>query len=207
MVSRPVIIAPVVGVILGNPYAGLIVGAILELLWIDRIPIGIYVPPNDSIAAAFAASLAILTGQSLGAVTNELMALAILIAIPFGILAKKIDVKIIESNNLLSDQALAAARVGDFRTIERKTYIGLTKVFLSYFVLLLILQITCIPLLIWIYPKLPAQIHTMLSLTYFFLPLLGIAVGINTIKLRGVIPVFCVIFLVVAAALGFFDVY
>ncbi len=207
MISRPVIIAPVVGLILGNPYAGLIVGAILELLWIDRIPIGIYIPPNDSIAAAFAASLAILTGQSLGAVTNDLMALAILIAIPFGILAKKIDVKIIESNNFLSDQALAAAKVGDFRAIESKTYLGLTKVFLSYLVLLLILQITFIPLLIWIYPKLPAQIHTMLSLTYFFLPLLGIAVGINTIKLRGAIPVFCVIFLVVAAALEFFNVF
>jgi len=207
MISRPVIIAPVVGLILGNPYAGLIVGAILELLWIDRIPIGIYVPPNDSIAAAFAASLAILVGQSLGAVTNELMALAILIAIPFGILAKKIDVKIIESNNFLSDQALVAAKVGDFRAIESNTYLGLTKVFLSYLVLLLILQITFIPLLIWIYPKLPAQIHTMLSLTYFFLPLLGIAVGINTIKLRGAIPVFCVIFLVVAAALEFFNVF
>jgi len=207
MISRPVIIAPVVGIILGNPYAGLIVGAILELLWIDRLPIGIYVPPNDSIAAAFAAALAILAGQSLGAVTSELMALAILVAIPFGILAKKIDVKIIESNNLLSDQALAAAKVGDFRTIERKTYLGLTKVFLSYFVSLLILQITFIPLLIWIYPRLPAQIHTMLSLTYFFLPLLGIAVGINTIKLRGAIPVFCVIFLLVAAALEFFNVF
>ncbi len=207
MIFRPVIIAPVVGVILGNPYVGLIVGAILELLWIDRIPIGIYIPPNDSIAAAFAAALAILAGESLGAVTNELMALAVLIAVPFGILAKKMDVKINQSNNLLSDQALAAAKVCDFRAIESKTYLGLTKAFLSYFVLLLILQIAFIPSVIWIYPKLPAQIQTMLSLTYFFLPLLGIAVGLNTIKLRGAIPVFCMIFLVVAAALEFFNVF
>ena len=60
MISRPIIIAPVVGILLGNPYAGLIIGAILELFWIDRIPIGIYIPPNDSVVAAFAASLAIL---------------------------------------------------------------------------------------------------------------------------------------------------
>lgn len=207
MISRPVIIAPLVGLILGNPYAGLIVGAILELIWIDRIPIGIYVPPNDSIAAALATSLTILAGQSLGSVTNELTALAILIAVPFGILAKKIDVKIIESNNLLSDRALVAAKAGDLRSIESKTYLGLTKVFLSYFFSLLIVQSTFVPLLAWIYPKLPGQIHTMLSLTYFFLPLLGIAVGINTIKLRGAIPVFCMIFLVVAAALEFFHVF
>lgn len=207
MISRPIIIAPVIGIILGNPYAGLIVGAIIELFWIDRIPIGIYVPPNDSIAAAFACSLTVLVGQSLGAVTNELTALAILIAIPFGMLVKKIDAEIIASNDTLSDQALEAAKVGDIRSIENKTYLGLAKVFLFYFVSLFILQIIFIPLLAWIYPKLPPQIHKMLSLTYFFLPLLGIAVALNTIKLRDAIPVFCAIFLVVAAVLELFHAF
>jgi len=89
MISRPIVIAPVIGIVLGNPYAGLIIGAMLELFWMDRSPIGIYIPPNDSIAAALAASLAILAGQSLGVVTKELTALSILLAIPFGILAKK----------------------------------------------------------------------------------------------------------------------
>jgi mannose/fructose/N-acetylgalactosamine-specific phosphotransferase system component IIC len=121
MISRPIIIAPVVGLILGNSYAGLIIGAMLELFWIDRIPIGIYIPPNDSIAAAFAASLAILAGLSLGKVTGELMALSILIAVPFGIVAQKMDIKIVASNNLLSDQALVDAKDLNIRAIERKT--------------------------------------------------------------------------------------
>jgi len=207
MISRPIIIAPVIGMMLGNPYAGLIIGAILELFWIDRIPIGIYIPPNDSIVAALAVSMAILAGQALGTVTKELMTLSILIAIPFGILTKKIDVKIVESNNLLSDQALEEAKAQDIRAIERKTYLGLAKVSLFYMVLLFILQLIFIPVLIWIYPKLPAAIHTMLSLTYYFLPLLGIAVALNTIKLRGALPVFCAIFLVVAVAMEFFDVF
>jgi len=132
MISRPIVIAPVIGIVLGNPYAGLIIGAMLELFWMDRSPIGIYIPPNDSIAAALAASLAILAGQSLGVVTKELTALSILLAIPFGILAKKIDVKITESNNRLSDQALEAAKALDLRAIERKTYLGLARVFIFY---------------------------------------------------------------------------
>jgi len=206
MISRPIIIAPVIGIILGNPYAGLIIGAILELFWIDRIPIGIYIPPNDSIAAALAASMAIMAGQSLGAVTKELMALSILIAIPFGMVAKKIDVKIVESNNLLSDQALEAAKKLDIRAIERKTYLGLARVSVFYVVLLFMLQLILIPVLIRVYPRLPAEINTVLSLTYWFLPLLGIAVAINTIKLRGAIPVFCAIFLIVSVALEFFHV-
>lgn len=207
MISRPIIIAPVVGILLGNPYAGLIIGAILELFWIDRIPVGIYIPPNDSVAAAFAASLAILAGQTLGAVNHEMIALSILLAIPFGIAVKKIDVKIVESNNVLSDQALEAAKSLDIRAIERKTYLGLLKVFMFYLVLLFILQIIFIPVLIWLYPKLPAEINTMLSLTYYFLPLLGIAVAINTIKLRGAIPVFCAIFLVFAAVMELMHVF
>jgi PTS system mannose-specific IIC component len=207
MISRPIIIAPVIGSILGDPYAGLTIGAILELFWIDRVPIGIYIPPNDSIAAAMAASTAILTSQALGIVTKELMALSILLAIPFGILAKKMDVKIIESNNVLSDQALDDAKALDIRAIERKTYLGLAKVSIFYIVLLFILQLIFIPVLIWIYPKLPVQVNDMLSLTYYFLPLVGIAVALNTIKLRRAIPVFCAIFLAVVMAMEFFHVF
>lgn len=206
MMSRPIVIAPVIGIILGNPYAGLIIGAILELFWMDRMPIGIYIPPNDSIAAAFAVSLAILAGQSLGAVTKELMTLSILMAIPFGIVAKRIDVKIIESNNLLSDQALEDAKAVNIPAIERKVYLGLAKVATFYIVLLFLLQIIFIPALIWIYPNLPLTFKAMLSLMYYFLPLLGIAVALNSIKLRGDVPVFCAVFLVVAAALEFFNV-
>jgi len=54
MISRPIVIAPVAGIILGQPYTGLMTGAILELFWMDRAPIGIYIPPNDSVTAAFA---------------------------------------------------------------------------------------------------------------------------------------------------------
>ena len=206
MVCRPVIIAPVIGFILGNPYAGLIIGAMLELFWMERIPIGIYIPPNDSIVAVLAASTAILAGQALGSVTKELTALSILLAIPFGIIVKRMDVKIVESNNLLSDQALEAAKRLDIRAIEKKIYLGMAKLFAFYILVLVALQFTLIYLLIIIFPGLPSEIKSMLLMTYYFLPLLGIAVAINTIKLRGAIPVFCGIFLVVAVALEFFHV-
>ncbi len=207
MISRPIIIAPILGLILGNPYGGLIIGAILELFWIDRIPIGIYITPNDSVAAAFAAALAILSGQVLGAVSKELIALSVMLAIPFGIVAKRIDVKMMSSNNVLSDEALEAAKARNIREIERKTWVALGKLFLSYLVLLFVLLIVFTPLVIWSYPKLPLPIRNMLSMTYYFLPLLGIAVAINTIKLRGAIPIFCAIFLILAAAMELLHVF
>lgn len=207
MLSRPIIIAPVMGLLLGDLYTGLIIGAIFELFWMDRAPIGIYIPPNDSVASAFAAALAILAGQSLGAVTKELMALAVLLAVPFGILVEKLDVRMMASNNLLSDQALEAARSLDLRVIESMTYRGLARAFVFYTTLLLILQVIFIPAVILLYPKIPAQIGDALCLTYYFLPVLGTAVALSTIKLRGAVPIFCAIFLAAALAMDYFHVF
>ncbi|HDQ04411.1 MAG TPA: hypothetical protein ENN23_07615 [Deltaproteobacteria bacterium] len=206
MVARPVVIAPIIGLLLNNPFAGLLIGAFIELIWIDRIPVGTYVPPNDSIAAIIATSTAIIAGQQVGGVFPELISLSILIALPFGILAKQADVMIIKSNNSRSDEALEDARNNKFRKIELMIFLGLSKVFVFTFLYLLFVQSVLIPLVIWAYPILPdAAIKTLLFANYF-LPLLGIAVAINTFKLRGVIPVFCAIFLILAVILEFFHV-
>ncbi|MDD3250259.1 MAG: hypothetical protein GX874_09340 [Smithella sp.] len=207
MLSRPVIVAPVMGLLLGDLYTGLIIGAIFELFWMDRAPIGIYIPPNDSIASAFAAAVAILAGQSLGAVTKELTALSVLLAVPFGILAKRMDVRMMAFNDRLSDRALEAARSLDLRAIESLIWRALARAFVLYAALLLILQVIFVPAVIWLYPKLPVSIGGALSLTYYFLPVLGIGVALSTIKLRGAVPVFCAIFLAIALAMDYFHVF
>ena len=207
MISRPIVIAPVIGLILNNPYAGLIIGAMIEMFWIDRVPIGIYIPPNDSLVAVLATSVAILAGGKLGSVSPELIAFSVLLFIPFGILAKQIDILIIKSNDILSDQALEDAKNSDIRAIERKTYLGLIKVLFFYIIYLLVLQAIFIPAVIWVYPKLAPAIIKMLTMIYYFLPLLGIAVALNTIKLRGAIPVFCALFLIIAVALEYLHVF
>ena len=205
MISRPVVIAPIIGLLLHNPYAGLVIGAFVELIWIDRIPIGTYIPPNDSITAVVATSTAVIAGQKLGGIP-PLIALSILIAIPCGILAKQMDILIIKSNDILSDQALVDAKKNNIRGIEQKNYLGLIKVFLFDVFYILAILLIFIPSVIWLYPKLNATVISTLSFTYYFLPLLGIAVAINMLKLQKAIPVFCAIFLVAAVLLEFFHV-
>jgi len=201
MISRPVIIAPIIGLLLHNPYAGLVIGAFVELIWIDRIPIGTYIPPNDSITAVVATSTAVIAGSKLGGASSELIALGVLMAIPCGILAQQIDVLIIKSNDTLSDRALEDAKENNIRAIEQKNYLGLIKVFSFYALFLLAVQAIFVPSVIWVYPKLNATFKTTLSFTYYFLPLLGIAIAINMLKLRRAIPIFCATFLVVAVLL------
>lgn len=206
MISRPVVIAPLVGILLNNIYAGLIIGAFIELVWIDRIPVGTYIPPNDSIAAVIATSVAVIAGQKIGGVFPQLISLSILIAIPFGLLAKKMDALIIKSNENLSDMALEDAKKSNILNIERKVFWGLCKVLFCTVGYLFIAQIILIPLVIRVYPLLPPSVISTLLFANYFLPLLGIAVAINTFKLRGAIPVFCAIFLIVAVLMEFFHV-
>jgi mannose PTS system EIIC component len=207
MISRPVIIAPIIGLLLHNPYAGLVIGAFVELIWINRIPIGTYIPPNDSITAVVATSTAIITSHKLGGISSpELIALSIVIAIPCGILAKQMDILIVKSNDTLSDRALADAKKNYIRGIEQTNYLGLIKAFLFYVFYILAILVIFIPSVIWLYPKLNATVISTLSFTYYFLPLLGIAVAINMLKLQKAIPVFCAIFLVVAVLLELFHV-
>lgn len=204
MISRPVVIAPIVGLLLNNLYAGLMIGALIELIWIDRLPIGTYIPPNDSIAAVVATAIAAMAGSNLGNISPELIALSVLLAIPCGMLAKQIDVMVVQSNNVMSDKALADAQKGDVRAIERKNYLGLIRVFLFYAVFLLAVQAALVPSVIWVFPGLNDILLRALSFTYYFLPLLGIAVAINMLKLRNTIPIVCAVFLVVAVLLEFF---
>ncbi len=207
MVSRPIVVGPVVGLALGNPYAGLQIGAILELFWIDRLPIGIYIPPNDSLAAVAATSAAAWMGRRPDGVTPEMIALAVLLAVPLGMIARIIDVRIVTANNRLSDQALEDAKKLNWRAVERQTYLGLARVLIFYLVFLLAAQALLIPLTGWLYPKLPAPFLQTLTLVYYFLPVLGIAVALSTLKMRGAVPVFCAGFLAAAVALEFFHVW
>ena len=206
MISRPVVVAPLIGLFLNNIYAGLIIGALIELIWIDRLPIGTYIPPNDSITAVVAISITAIGGSSLGGVSPEIIALGVLLAIPSGMMAKQMDVMIIKSNDSLSDKALEDAKENNIKAIERKNYLGLIKVFSFYAVFLLVVLAILIPSVIWIYPKFNETLLRALSFTYYFLPLLGIAVAINMLKLRNTIPIVCAVFLIVVTLLEYFHV-
>lgn len=64
MLDRPIIIGPVVGLIMGDPVTGLVVGGQLELVWMGLNGIGTTTPPNVVVGSALATALAISTGAS-----------------------------------------------------------------------------------------------------------------------------------------------
>lgn len=198
MVSRPIVAGPIIGALLSEPLTGLVMGAFIELLWIDRLPMGRYVTPNDSVATVLATAGAILAGQELGSLPRELIALAILLFLPSAVLARHVDIWIAQSNEKLSQKAADYASRGDMRGLAREHKYGLVKTFFGSVLVILVCLIPGVAILAWIFPLLPEKVLRGLSYTYFFIPIVGVAVALSAIKLRGAVPLFAGIFLIAA---------
>jgi len=203
MISRPVVAGPLIGLALGAPLTGLATGALLELLWVDRIPVGTYVPPNDTIVTILATAAAILAAPAPGPPPRELIALAILVFAPAGFLGQQLEMLLRKWNDGLVLQATADAKAGDAAGVTRRHLAALGRYLAGSLVFLFVALACGTWLLRGIYPDLTGVVLRSLDFACTILPLIGIGVALNTIKLRGYVPVFCGVFLLLAIVAGF----
>ncbi len=203
MISRPVVTGPIIGLVLGDPHMGLISGALVELLWIDRLAVGAYVPPHDTIVAILVTAGSILAGMGHGPFFTQLVAFSVLLYLPAGILAQRLDVWIRQSNDTLARAALEEVKAGNIRAVPRNHLRALLRTWIFTTAFIFVAALAGIFFTRFAFPALPASVLKMLHYIYFFLPLLGIGVALNTVKNRGAIPVFCGVFLILSAVKEF----
>lgn len=195
LVSRPVVAAPIIGLLLGDAYTGLVAGAFMELIWIDRLPIGMYHPPNDTITAVLIAASAIIAGRMLGALPHALIVLSVLFFVPFGLLAQKMDRFLATANGKLADRFIESLKNGDFDSVPRFHFYPLFKTWLYSTGFILGSLAFGTALLGYFYPLLPHWCIRGLDILYPMIPLIGTAVALNSLKVRGALPVFSGAFL------------
>ena len=203
MISRPVVAGPAIGLILHDPFTGLLCGALIELLWIDRLPIGTYVPPNETVVTVIITAAAILAGNLTGNHTRELAVFCILLFFPLGYAAKAVDTLVIRLNERLSRAAVLAAERGDVRGVSRRHLLGMAGSFAATVLFILVFLYPGVLLAAWMFPLLPEFFRKALTLCYYFLPLLGVAVAIRTVKRQGMVAFFCAVFVAVLVMLEF----
>ena len=203
LISRPIVAAPVIGLVLGDPYTGLIAGAFIELFWIDRLPIGASILPNDTLAAILIAAGAIESGRILGHLPQGLIALAVLIFIPFASLAQKMDLWIVRGNEKLAKSAVSDAVHGDIRSISRNHIRAALRGWLLPTGMILMALPLGVGAMTWGYPRLAPWIIRGLDLVYDLIPLIGAAVALNSVNVRGKFPIFCAVFLAMTVVLHY----
>lgn len=178
MVSRPIVLGPVLGALFGVPWLGLAGGALVELFCVDVLPVGNALPVNGSVAtasflllaagpSAVPASAAFPAGMFLGGVFRS---------IENGVRSGRVG---------LARAAAEAAEAGEpvrFGRIVAKGlawHAGSTAAFLYAAVLLLG------PVLDWGWAAAPEPVKRGLDLAYMNAPWLGLGALLYALRPRG----------------------
>lgn len=171
MLRRPLVMAPIVGLLLGNLEKGIVMGATLEVVFLGTSQIGGALPSDSMTGSIFGTAFAILTNQS--------TQIALTLSIPIAILAVSLNQFILFVVGLLEEKFQQSIDKNNYRRFVQLHYgmIGL-QVALYFFVgfVGLLAGTTAIQHLLNI---IPTVIMNGLNLAGKMLPALGIALLLN----------------------------
>ncbi|MBU2549898.1 MAG: PTS sugar transporter subunit IIC [Proteobacteria bacterium] len=202
MISRPLVTGPLIGLFLGQPVIGLVVGLLLELIWIGRPPLGGYIPPNECLAAVLITAGAILSGRIIGHDSRSLIVLAFLLALPLARLATFLEGGLRRANVMLARRAELAVSAGRYRQIPGLNMAGLGFAFLHGTVFLLLSLPVVVVVLSRLYPVLTPPLLRACELMFLFLPLIGIASALSNVNVKRSEKIFGLVFLLALALLS-----
>jgi len=194
LVSRPIVAAPLAGLLLGEPLIGLQIGVMVELLWLARLPVGAAVPPDDTQVAVAATVLSIVLGRQLEGLSIELTLLSLLIALPVGKIGQYFEHRARNYNSILpvrTDQALQEGLFGQVQLLHLR---GLLSFAISSLLTYLTIVVCGLVLIPPIWPWLQISMSYSAGLLQLALPLIGVAVILGTINVSRAITLFCASF-------------
>ena len=185
MVSRPVVCGPLLGYLLGDLKTGLIIGALLELLWINVKSIGAAIPPDATVVAITCTSLVLLLERTLQLSSDfqgPYRIVIIALTMPLGEVFRVIDVRQRKLNAYFVHYLEREVSRGNFGAVKKVNYLSLFLFFSKGTIFCLIAISTGV----WFLPKLlaflPYGILPGLDFAYRLLPALGLAVAFNTFR-------------------------
>jgi mannose/fructose/N-acetylgalactosamine-specific phosphotransferase system component IIC len=130
MLSRPIALAPIAGLALGDAMGGLVVAAPLELFWLGAVNMGAALPVHEALGTAAIAGGAVLAGRALGTgVTPEVAILAVLFCAPLAVLGRKTDRLVEIENERLAERAELELRCHHVDAAVRQNLYGLALPF------------------------------------------------------------------------------
>jgi len=190
LLSRPLVLAPLVGWVLGDWQQGVIIGASLELIFMGNIKVGAAIPPDVVTGGVLGTAFAILSNKGVG--------IALALAIPISILAEMLLSALFVSRSVLNKSFTRYAEAGDWRGVQRLHVLsGFVKPILMALVGFLALQLGAGVMKSFL-DKIPAWVNTGLQVAGNLLPALGFALLMNLLFHKRVAPYFFLGFLLAA---------
>ncbi|MFO7766452.1 MAG: PTS sugar transporter subunit IIC [Pelovirga sp.] len=194
LISRPIVAAPVAGILLGEPQIGLQIGVMVELLWLARLPVGAAVPPDDTQVAIAATVLSVALGRQLEAVSIELVLLCLLVALPVGKIGQYFDHRARNYNGHLPIETERALAEGLWRRTQWLHLRGMLSFGAASLLTYLIIVAVGLLIIPPAWPVLSTVFYPSAELMQLALPLVGVAVILGTVNVSRSITLFCASF-------------
>jgi len=173
LISRPICSGPLIGWILGDIRTGLMVGTILEILWITPIPVGACVLPDIESSCIVATTVAVGLVSLRRFDRLSILGIAICISLPIAQLGHYGGVFVRRINNRISNHAV--------NNIEKSDHImpwlglGILVFFLRHFLTCFIALAVFTPTIEFLLPILSKGLLRGFALITIWCPVLGLA--------------------------------
>ncbi len=182
LLSRPLVLGPLVGLVLGDVTQGIVIGATLELIFMGNIKVGAAIPPDVITGGVLGTAFAIMSGKG--------PAIALALAVPISILAEMVLSGLFVFRPMFSKKFEKYAEEGSYKKIERLHIAsGLLKPLLMGFIAYLSLQLGSGVIKSFL-DTVPAWVHDGLGVAGNMLPALGFALLMNLMFNKKVAPYF-----------------
>lgn len=185
MISRPIVCGPLIGLLLGDLKTGLIIGVLLELIWINVISVGAAIPADATIVAVTCTTLVILTENRISLGSNfqgSYRMVVLALTMPLAEIFKTIDIKQRKLNASFVHYLDREILKGNLKALGKVNNFSLFLVFLRGF----LFSLAAISVGVYILPKLfsylPYAILVGLNFAYRLMPALGLAIAFNTFR-------------------------
>lgn len=167
MINRPLVIAPLVGLVLGDLTTGIIIGASLELVFMGAIQVGAAVPPELLVGSALGTAFAIYTGQG--------TEIALALGLPIAILAQSLKIIVFIIRSWFMSYAVTLAEKANIKGMHLLNLGGLLLQCLMYFVVVFLSILLGVQVVESFVASIPEQIMHGLEVAGLMIPAVGFA--------------------------------
>ncbi|MFC5651116.1 PTS system mannose/fructose/sorbose family transporter subunit IID [Paenibacillus solisilvae] len=188
--ERPIVLAPLTGLIMGDFHTGLIIGGSLELIFMGASNIGGSVPPNYTIGSVLGTALAISSGQGIET--------ALLIAVPAALLGVFCEVIAKTVCVFFVNAADRMAANGNDKGISRMVHLGNIVHFLADAIPTFIALQLGAEAVSLITNDIPTWLKSGMAVAGNILPALGFALLLTTLASPSLFPFLFIGFIIAA---------
>lgn len=188
--ERPIVLAPIVGLILGDLQTGIIVGGSFELIFIGAAAIGGAVPPNVAVATVLGTAFAIQAGEGVET--------ALLIGIPAAVVASTFELVAKGGTSFLVHRADHHAETANGRRITGVVWAGNALHFFAYMIPVFVALYLGVDVVESLSDAISDPVNNGLEATAALLPAVGFGILLSVLFNRKLFPLFFVGFALTA---------